>query len=160
MEKFQNKYRIESTRFPHWDYGDNALYFITICTINRHCYFGDVIDGNMVLSDIGEFAEKYWLEIPQHFPFVILHNHVVMPNHVHGIIEIAKSDDDYGRNDGRNDNDGHTVETQDFASLQPPPPHQPPSSSQSSSDPTQPKNQFGPQSRNLASISYQKCPVD
>ncbi len=35
-------------------------------------------------------AEKCWFEIPQHFPFVKLWEFVVMPNHIHGIIEIAK----------------------------------------------------------------------
>ena len=42
----------------------------------------------MSFSEIGKIAEKYWLDIPKHFPFVILHNHIVMPNHMHGIIEI------------------------------------------------------------------------
>jgi len=46
----------------------------------------------MELSGIGEIADKCWLEIPKQFPFVILHEHIVMPNHVHGLIEIAKND--------------------------------------------------------------------
>lgn len=91
MEKYQNKYRIASARLQNWDYGANALYFVTICTAHRICFFGDIIDEKMILSEIGKMAEKYWLEIPHHFPFVILHNHVIMPNHVHGIIEIAKN---------------------------------------------------------------------
>ena len=82
------------------------------------------------ITEIGQMAEKYWCEIPQHFPFVKLGAFVVMPNHVHGIIIIDKPDD------------GHNVETQNFASLP-----QNPKSPQS-----QPKNKFGPQSKNLASI--------
>ena len=76
-----------------------------------------------MLSDIGKFAEHCWLEIPKHFPFVKLGPHIIMPNHVHGIIIIDKQ-----------------VETQDFASL----PVTPLKS--------EPKNKFGPQSKNLASI--------
>ena len=136
MDKFKNKYRIKSTRLPHWDYGSNALYFVTICCKNRNHFFGNISNGAMHLSQIGQMAEKYWLEIPQHFPFVVLHNHIIMPNHVHGIIEIAKTND--GNVGG---NVVVVVETQNFASLQPPPPSQPP-----------PKNKFGPQSKNLASI--------
>ncbi|NJO91243.1 MAG: hypothetical protein HC831_21465 [Chloroflexia bacterium] len=89
-EKFQNKYRTSSTRLQTWDYGKNAPYFVTICTQNRECFFGKVIDGEMQLSEIGEIARKYWLEIPNHFPFVVLDAFVVMPNHVHGIVVINK----------------------------------------------------------------------
>ncbi|HSI71197.1 MAG TPA: hypothetical protein VK941_13260, partial [Gillisia sp.] len=46
----------------------------------------------MILSDIGNLANNCWLEIPQHFPFVKLGDHVIMPNHVHGIVVIEKTD--------------------------------------------------------------------
>ncbi len=130
---FQNKYRIPSTRMRSWDYSWNAWYFVTICTKNRECFFGDVIDDKMHLSDLGKIADTFWIEITDHFPFVILHPHIVMPNHVHGIIEIAKSKSvqDAKRN----------AETQNLASLPPnAPPHLPS------------KNKFGPQSQNLGSI--------
>ncbi len=140
MDKFKNKYRIQSARLRNWDYGWNALYFVTICTKDRQCFFGNIEDGKMKLTNIGEMAQKYWFEIPEHFPFVKLDAFVVMPNHIHGIIEIAKKNDE--RNvDGCND-DGCNVETQNFASL---PPTVPPTDSK-------PKNKFGPQSKNLASI--------
>ena len=90
--KYQNRYRIESARLQSWDYGWNALYFVTICTQNKELCFGDIMDHKIILSDIGKMAEKYWNEIPAHFPFVRLHSHVVMPNHVHGIIQIDKKD--------------------------------------------------------------------
>ena len=47
----------------------------------------------MQLSEIGKLAEQYWLEIPEHFPFIELGNFVVMPNHFHGILIINKIDD-------------------------------------------------------------------
>ena len=122
-DKFQGKYRITSARLQNWDYGWNAAYFVTICTHGREHYFGDIIDGIMQLSEIGHLANKYWSEIPKHFPFVELDVFVVMPNHVHGIVIINKP------------NDERYVETQNFASL-----------------PSESRNKFGPQSKNLASI--------
>ena len=94
MDKFQNKYRIPSARWQTWDYGSNGAYFITICTQNRRHFFGEIIDSTipdesiMHLNDMGEMAEKYWVEIPQYFPFVSLGNFVIMPNHMHGILII------------------------------------------------------------------------
>ncbi len=134
-EKYKNKYRIKSTRLQNWDYGWNGAYFVTICTKNRVHYFGKIIRRDAIpcvsLSDIGKSAQKYWYEIPQHFPFVKLGAFVVMPNHIHGIIIIDKTDNDATVVDDA------TVETQNFASLR---------------QQRQPKNKFGPQSQNLASI--------
>ena len=90
-EKYQNKYRISSSRMQSWDYGTNGAYFITICTANRVQYFGDILNGNMQLNEIGHLAKNYWLEIPHHFPFIELGNFVMMPNHVHGILIIDKN---------------------------------------------------------------------
>ena len=91
MDKFRNKYRTSSTRRQNWDYTRNGAYFVTICTQNREHFFGDINNEKMILSETGKIADKYWLEIPQHFPFVILDAHVVMPNHVHGIVIIDKT---------------------------------------------------------------------
>ena len=132
MGRFQNKYRTPSARAPFWDYGWNAAYFVTICTHGRVNYFGHVRDGEMILSEIGEIAHNCWIDIPNHFPFVKLDAFIVMPNHVHGIIIIDKPDDE--RNDGHDD--GRDDES-----------HSP-----SPSPPSPPKNRFGPQSKNLASI--------
>lgn len=93
MDKFLNKYRIPSARLQTWDYGWNAPYFVTICTANRECFFGNIVDNEMKLSVIGELANQFWTEIPNHFPFVILDAFVVMPNHVHGILIFDKPDD-------------------------------------------------------------------
>lgn len=133
MDKFRNKYRIESARAPWWDYGWNGSYFITICTQDHKHYFGRVADGEMHLSEIGNIVHHCWLEIPDHFSFVGLGEFVAMPNHVHGIIIIDKP------------NDGRNVETQNFASLQSESPKLPGRIDKS-------KNQFGPQSKNLGSI--------
>lgn len=88
--KFQGKYRIKSTRLENWDYGNDAAYFVTICTQNREHYFGEIDNGIMQLSEIGKMTNKYWLEISNHFPFVQMDEFVIMPDHVHGIIIINK----------------------------------------------------------------------
>ncbi len=98
IKKYKNKYIIKSARLDGWDYSQAGYYFVTICTKNREYFFGYVVgkweEAEMQLSEIGETAVKYWLEIPLHFDNVILDEFVVMPNHVHGVIVI-----DYG-NDG------------------------------------------------------------
>ena len=104
-DKFQNKYRIASARLQHYDYGQNGAYFVTICSKNKQCFFGEIIDGQMQYSAMGNIARDCWIAIPEHFEFVVLGEWVVMPNHVHGVIVIDKNDDD-------------TVETQYIASLQ------------------------------------------
>ena len=94
---FKDKYRIESTRLPGWDYASSGFYFVTICTHERAHYFGDVlIDNNgmtsVALSNIGKIARDCWLDISNHFPNASLDEWVVMPNHVHGIIVIGDND--------------------------------------------------------------------
>ncbi|KKQ27812.1 MAG: hypothetical protein US42_C0005G0037 [Candidatus Magasanikbacteria bacterium GW2011_GWC2_37_14] len=121
---FRNKFLIPSTRLAGYDYSQTGYYFITICTKNKFCYFGEIVGDEIVLNDIGKMATKYWLEIPKHFPFVTLDEFVIMPNHVHGIIII--------------NNNPPIVETQNFASLH-------------DNDKLY-HNKFGPQSKNLSSI--------
>ena len=64
------------------------MYSVTICTHNRECTLGAVIDGEMRLNEIGKYVELCWLEIPIHFVNATLDVHQVMPNHVHGIVRI------------------------------------------------------------------------
>ncbi len=97
-ELFQNKYRIPSARLRGWDYAAPGAYFVTICTHNRVCWFGDVHRAKMVLSEIGEIANEYWRNIPNHFENVQLGEYVVMPNHVHGIVILTEIN---GQGDGR-----------------------------------------------------------
>jgi len=100
IDKFHNRYRIESTRLQNWDYGWNGAYFITICTQNREHYFGEIHEQKMKLSEIGKLVHDYWHEIPNHFQNISLGEFIVMPNHIHGIIIIDKP---CGDNDNNND---------------------------------------------------------
>lgn len=87
-KKYKNKYRVESTRLKGWDYSNPGIYFITICTKNRECYFGNVENEKMILSRIGVIADILWYEIKNHNHHVELGEYVVMPNHIHGMIII------------------------------------------------------------------------
>ena len=89
-DKFKNKYRIPSARAQWWDYGNNAAYFITICTAQREHSFGKIMNDKMQLSPIGVIADIFWHEIKKHAGFIKLGEFVVMPNHVHGILIIDK----------------------------------------------------------------------
>lgn len=84
-----NKHHRKSIRLKGYDYSQAGLYFITICCQNRQHLFGEIQHGKMILNDAGEIANNCWLDIPQHFPNAILHQHIIMPNHIHGIIEIV-----------------------------------------------------------------------
>jgi|GEM_PF-6219194 len=93
MSKFRQKYRIASARRPGWDYRTPGAYFITICTHDRHHFFGSCTQGVMTLSPIGDIVRRFWYEIPQYSPNVELGAFVVMPNHVHGILILTDSPD-------------------------------------------------------------------
>ncbi len=80
-----------SIRLKEYDYSQEGLYFITICTHKHSFLFGKIFDGKMVLNNAGKIANKCWLGIPEHYPNTRLHEYVIMPNHIHGIIEIVVS---------------------------------------------------------------------
>jgi REP element-mobilizing transposase RayT len=88
---FRNRYRIGSTRYRGYDYSSPGKYFITICTKNKTPCFGKIENRKIILSEMGRIAEKLWLEIPNHFPFVGLDEYIIMPDHIHGIIIIRQS---------------------------------------------------------------------
>jgi len=91
--KFQNKFRIPSTRLQNWDYCWVGAYFITICTKNREHYFGEIENGKMQLSSVGVIANVMWHEIKNHSKTIDLDVFVVMPNHIHGILILYETND-------------------------------------------------------------------
>lgn len=92
-----------------YDYSRDNLYFITICVQDMKCEFGDIkcneglseesareltvtkIQKKMVLNEKGEIAEQQWYWLENQYPYVVLHAFIVMPNHIHGILEIDSS---------------------------------------------------------------------
>ena len=97
-----NLHHRKSIRLKGYDYSQEGLYFITVCIHNRKCLFGEIFGADMVwvknfqppqemiLNETGKIANDCWLEIPKHFPNVVLHEYIIMPNHVHGIIELNR----------------------------------------------------------------------
>lgn len=95
--KFLNRYKVDSARAEWWDYGNDGFYFITICTFNRLCLFGQVQNDIMELSSIGELVSH---ELKKSFEIreeLIHHITTIMPNHIHLIIQIKKSSPRYCR---------------------------------------------------------------
>ena len=89
-DKFLDKYRIDSARAWWHDY-DGGAYFITICTKDRDHFFGEIEDGNIILSEIGEFTRQCIEQIPQHNPYAEIPLFVIMPNHLHLIVYIVET---------------------------------------------------------------------
>ncbi len=96
MTLFKDKYRTQSARLQGWDYASTGWYFVTICTRNKVCCFGEVMDGEIHLSPAGEIVAHEWNNTSRVRPSIRLDQWVVMPNHLHGIIAItndSKPDD-------------------------------------------------------------------
>lgn len=89
MKYNPNIHHRKSSRLRHYDYSQPGAYFITICTRNRACLLGEIIDRKIVLNDAGKIPKQYWLEMPDHFPNVVLGEYIIMPNHMHGIIVLS-----------------------------------------------------------------------
>src|SRR3989338_6004864 len=88
INSYWGKFRIPSNRYKNWNYASPGLYFVTICIQDRIHWFGEVREKKMHLSEIGRIVEKYLKEIPIHFPNAFLDTHVIMPDHIHAIINI------------------------------------------------------------------------
>jgi REP element-mobilizing transposase RayT len=86
------KHHRRSIRLKGYDYSQAGAYFVTICTQDRACLFGEVVDGEMRLNDVGRMVVAEWERLPERFPDVALDAFVVMPNHIHGIIVITHPD--------------------------------------------------------------------
>lgn len=78
-----------SIRLDGYDYSRIGGYFVTICTNKNRCLFGDIVDGAMILNDIGRIVDSCWRNIPERFASIRLDKHTIMPNHIHGIIIVG-----------------------------------------------------------------------
>jgi REP element-mobilizing transposase RayT len=72
-------------RLKGYDYAQDGAYYVTICTQNRLCLFGDIVDGTIRLNAAGSAVQVVWNELPLRFARLELDTFVVMPNHIHGI---------------------------------------------------------------------------
>ena len=81
----------KNIRLPYYDYTSQGLYFITICTRHREVFFGDIDNQTLILNDAGKMIEQTWMNMPNRFPFVSIHDFIIMPNHFHTIMEIERA---------------------------------------------------------------------
>ena len=85
------KHHRRSIRLKGYDYSQDALYFVTVCSHKRICMFGNIINGEVILNEIGRVAMRCWQNIPTYFEHALLQEYIIMPNHVHGIIELQEN---------------------------------------------------------------------
>jgi REP element-mobilizing transposase RayT len=88
MNLFKNKFHVESSRLKNWDYSTPWWYYVTICTKDMHCWFGEIKNGNIILNGLGEVIDEEWNKTKEIRTNVDLDYYVIMPNHFHGIIII------------------------------------------------------------------------
>jgi REP element-mobilizing transposase RayT len=81
----------KSIRLPKYDYAQEGAYFITVVTKNRNCLFGQISEGIICLNPFGNIVSQVWESIPKHHPKTVVHPFIIMPNHIHGIINIVRA---------------------------------------------------------------------
>ncbi|MBP1629477.1 MAG: hypothetical protein H6Q15_370 [Bacteroidetes bacterium] len=82
-----NIHHRRSVRLKGYDYSFEGLYFITVCCQDRVCWFGGIEEGKMVLNDVGLMIDKWFYELENKFHDIKCHDMVIMPNHIHFIVE-------------------------------------------------------------------------
>jgi putative transposase len=87
------KHHRRSIRLKQYDYTQTGAYFVTACTQNRECFFGEIVDGVMRLTYVGEMIQKIWQELPEYYAGVGIDVFTIMPNHIHGIIILTNVGD-------------------------------------------------------------------
>lgn len=86
------KHRKEN-RLKKKKYHKPGYYYITLTTYFKHCLFGEIKNGQMIKNDIGKMIENIWLDIPKYYEGFGIDEFILMPNHIHGIIEILSGDE-------------------------------------------------------------------
>ena len=87
----------KSPRLKEYDYSTPGAYFITICTYNRKCLFSNIVGAihelpENKLTQYGEIVKQIIEILPDRFN-VSIPKYVIMPNHIHLIIEIYSNDE-------------------------------------------------------------------
>ncbi|MBC7263399.1 MAG: transposase [Chloroflexi bacterium] len=83
------KHHRRSIRLKGYDYTQPGAYFITLVAHQHEMLFGEVVDGEMILSEYGRIVAEEWERTALVRPYVQLDEFVVMPNHIHGIVWIV-----------------------------------------------------------------------
>jgi REP element-mobilizing transposase RayT len=88
-----DRHHRRSQRLPGWNYATGGLYFLTICTQHRECLFGEIVDGQMVMSAFGQIVAAEWERSQQIRQEIEFDAWVLMPNHLHAIVCITELPD-------------------------------------------------------------------
>ena len=83
------KHHRRSIRLRDYNYSQNGMYFVTLCTQGRKCLFGDVVDGEMRLNAYGQIIQDEWLRTSAVRHEAESDAFQVMPNHLHAIVVIT-----------------------------------------------------------------------
>ncbi len=82
------KHRPNTICLSGYDYSQEGLYFITICIQEKLCLLGSITDGENTLNPAGEMIEYWYNELENKYRHLRCHDYIIMPNHVHFIIEL------------------------------------------------------------------------
>ena len=97
MMKYNPEYHHRrSIRLQGYDYSQTGIYFVTICTHQRQCLFGEIRNGKMILNQIGKIVSQEWLKSAEIRQEITLDEWIIMPNHLHGIVAIDKKENYQG----------------------------------------------------------------
>jgi putative transposase len=88
------KHHRRSIRLPDYNYAQSGAYFVTICTYQKQCWFGDIKQGKMQINQIGQIVMQEWLKSSEIRQEIELDEWVLMPNHLHGIVWIKNQAED------------------------------------------------------------------
>jgi REP element-mobilizing transposase RayT len=89
-----NFHHRKSMRLKGYDYSRSGFYAITLCIQDRECLLGKIDSQQLILNDAGQMVVKWHAELTNKFPEILCHEMVVMPNHLHCILQIDGNDAD------------------------------------------------------------------
>ena len=101
MTNAENKAVRKKNRLQEYDYSLPGIYFITICTKEHRNYFWESVGASsarpqeVCLSAHGKIVDEAIKSIHGYYSVISVDHYVVMPNHVHLLIQINA--DEYGR---------------------------------------------------------------
>lgn len=73
-----------------WHNYSGSEYFVTFCTYERRHYFGEVRNGQTELTKVGKYLKTEIEKVQDFYPYAEIPIYVIMPDHVHLIMEIRK----------------------------------------------------------------------
>ena len=91
MMKNTEKHYRRVTRLTDYDYKLPGVYYVTLVVKDREHLLGEIIQGEMQLSQFGKIAEQTWLVLPNKFPHLSNEDYTIMPDHMHGLLAFSEA---------------------------------------------------------------------